>query len=65
MPRVRANGVNLHYEPTRPPGGPAIVVAHSISASMPMWDDEVAIEQPEIVNDCFLARANRRTNHAS
>lgn len=42
MPYVRANGVNLHYDLTGPEGAPVIAFAHSIGASMPMWDAQVA-----------------------
>lgn len=42
MPHIRANGVNLHYELTGPEGAPVIVFAHSIGATMAMWDAQIA-----------------------
>jgi 3-oxoadipate enol-lactonase/4-carboxymuconolactone decarboxylase len=42
MPHVRANGVDLHYELTGPAGAPVIAFAHSIGATMHMWDAQVS-----------------------
>ena len=42
MPHVRANGVNLHYELTGPADAPVIAFAHSIGATLHMWDAQVA-----------------------
>lgn len=42
MPHVRANGVNHHYELTGPADAPVIVFAHSIGATLHMWDAQVA-----------------------
>ncbi len=42
MPHVRANGVTLHYELTGPADAPVIVFAHSIGATLAMWDAQIA-----------------------
>jgi 3-oxoadipate enol-lactonase/4-carboxymuconolactone decarboxylase len=42
MPHVRANGVNLHYELSGPADAPVVVFAHSIGATMHMWDAQIA-----------------------
>lgn len=42
MPHAIANGVNLHYEIVGPAGAPVVVFAHSIGATMAMWDAQVA-----------------------
>jgi 3-oxoadipate enol-lactonase/4-carboxymuconolactone decarboxylase len=42
MPHVRANRVNLHYELTGPPQAAVIAFAHSIGATLHMWDAQVA-----------------------
>ena len=42
MPHASANGVNLHYEIVGPAGAPVVVFAHSIGATMAMWDAQVA-----------------------
>ncbi|HET7716752.1 MAG TPA: 3-oxoadipate enol-lactonase [Bauldia sp.] len=42
MPHIRANGLSLNYEMTGPEGSPVIAFAHSIGASIHMWDAQVA-----------------------
>ncbi len=42
MPHGTSNGVNLHYEIVGPAGAPVVAFAHSIGATMAMWDAQVA-----------------------
>lgn len=42
MPHATANGVSLHYEIVGPAAAPVVVFAHSIGATMAMWDAQVA-----------------------
>ncbi len=42
MPHIRANGVNLHYDLSGPAGAPVIAFAHSIGATLEMWDAQAA-----------------------
>jgi len=42
MPHASANGISLHYEIVGPAGAPVVAFAHSIGATMAMWDAQVA-----------------------
>lgn len=42
MPHAAANGVRLHYEIVGPADAPVVAFAHSIGATMAMWDAQVA-----------------------
>jgi len=42
MPHVKANGVELFYEARGPESAPAVVFAHSLGASLEMWDAQMA-----------------------
>jgi 3-oxoadipate enol-lactonase len=42
MPHATANGVSLHYELVGPEAAPVVAFAHSIGATMAMWDAQVA-----------------------
>jgi 3-oxoadipate enol-lactonase/4-carboxymuconolactone decarboxylase len=42
MPLIKANGVDLFYELTGPAEAPVVAFAHSIGASLEMWDAQVA-----------------------
>jgi 3-oxoadipate enol-lactonase len=43
---VKANGIQIHYEISGKKEGPVVVLSHSLSASLNMWDPQMAALEP-------------------
>lgn len=43
--KIRANGIDIHYEVTGAEGAPWLVLSHSLACSVRMWDPQVAAFQ--------------------
>ena len=41
MPRIRANGITIHYQWDGPAKGPVVMLSHSLALDMTMWDPQV------------------------
>src|SRR4051794_16959245 len=41
MPKIRADGVELHYELTGPEGTPVVAFSNSLGTTLEMWDAQV------------------------
>ena len=59
--RVKANGIQMNYELTGRKDGPVVVLSHSLSCSLDMWDPQMDSLEPHFQVLRYDTRGHGRT----